>query len=140
MADPEGFLNHLPKPVIINKIKNFIDKQRKPGYWLITGSQNFVLMEKVTESLAGRAAVLTLLPFSLSEILNNGEKTLTVDKILDLKPSNKPVSKKNIGKMILQGGYPEVITKKTLIKNFGLVPILPLILKETFAISNRWEI
>lgn len=126
MADPEGFLNHLPKPVIIDEIqylpellfyiKNFIDKQRKPGYWLITGSQNFVLMEKVTESLAGRAAVLTLLPFSLSEILNNGEKTLTVDKILDLKPSNKPVSKKNIGKMILQGGYPEVITKKNIDK------------------------
>jgi len=50
-------------------IKEKIDSNRdKSGQYLLTGSQNLLLMEKVTESLAGRAAVLRLLPLSRREV------------------------------------------------------------------------
>ncbi|MCG2712772.1 MAG: AAA family ATPase, partial [Candidatus Omnitrophica bacterium] len=75
--DPRIFLKQYPPPVVIDEIqyvpelllyiKSRIDHDRKPGQWLITGSQNFALMHNVTESLAGRAAILSLLPFSLAE-------------------------------------------------------------------------
>ncbi|MBU4361969.1 AAA family ATPase [bacterium] len=76
--DPVGFLNQYRPPLIIDeiqyvpellsyiKIKTRIDENHKPGQWLFTGSQNFTLMHNITQSLAGRAAILFLLPFSLS--------------------------------------------------------------------------
>src|SRR3989304_36440 len=70
--DPLNFLDQYRPPVIIDEIqyvpellsyiKTRIDENRKPGQWLFTGSQNFVLIEKISQSLAGRAAVLSLLP------------------------------------------------------------------------------
>ncbi len=78
--DPLAFLSRYPPPVIIDEIQYFpellsyiktrIDKVRKPGQWLLTGSQNFSLMHSVSQSLAGRAAILSLLPFSFSERIN----------------------------------------------------------------------
>ena len=75
--DPKGFLNQINRPVIIDEIQYFpellsyiktiIDNKRKPGYWVLTGSQNFALMQNISQSLAGRAAILSLLPFSLSK-------------------------------------------------------------------------
>jgi len=75
--DPFGFINAWPPPVIFDEIqyvpeilpviKGKIDEHRKAGQWIITGSQQFQLMQNVTESLAGRVALLTLLPFSASE-------------------------------------------------------------------------
>jgi len=50
-----------------------VDKNPEPGMFIITGSQQFNLMEKVTESLAGRAAFLTLLPFSVAELVSAAE-------------------------------------------------------------------
>ncbi len=78
LADPRGFLASNPPPVIFDEvqqvpellayIKEQIDAHRsKRGQYLLTGSQNLLLMEGVTESLAGRAAVLHLLPLSLAE-------------------------------------------------------------------------
>jgi len=77
--DPNGFLNRFrDRPVILDEIqyvpeilpylKIRIDKERrKNGRWLLTGSQQFQLMKNVSESLAGRIALLELLPFSLLE-------------------------------------------------------------------------
>jgi predicted AAA+ superfamily ATPase len=71
--DPLAFLNQYKPPVIIDEIQYFpellsyiktrIDQNRKPGQWLLTGSQNFVLMHSVTQSLAGRVAILSLFAF-----------------------------------------------------------------------------
>jgi len=68
--DPLHFLEQYSPPVMIDEIqyvpellsyiKTRIDEKRKPGQWLFTGSQNFVLMEGISQSLAGRAAVLSL--------------------------------------------------------------------------------
>ncbi|MDO8969298.1 MAG: AAA family ATPase, partial [Saprospiraceae bacterium] len=77
-TDPRGFLNFYPPPVIFDEIQNApillpyikeqIDAQRsRPGQYILTGSQNLLLMQQVTESLAGRAAILKLLPLTLWE-------------------------------------------------------------------------
>jgi len=77
-ADPQGFLDDLKTPAILDEVQNVpelfafvrarIDRQpRRVGQWLLTGSQDAPLMQGVTESMAGRAAVLHLLPFSVRE-------------------------------------------------------------------------
>ena len=79
LQDPYGFLNRFKnRPVILDEIqyvpeilpylKIKIDaKRQRYGRWLLTGSQQFQLMKNVSESLAGRIALLELLPFSLLE-------------------------------------------------------------------------
>jgi len=77
-SDPRGFLDELKPPAILDEIQNApellpyvrsrIDASpRRTGQWLLTGSQESALMQGVTESLAGRAAVLQLLPLSRAE-------------------------------------------------------------------------
>ncbi len=76
--DPRSFLEGLRLPVILDEIQNtprlldyartLIDANpRRMGQWLFTGSQEAPLMQGITESMAGRAAVLQLLPFSVAE-------------------------------------------------------------------------
>jgi len=78
LSDPRSFLESLRLPVILDEIQNTprlldyartqIDANpRRMGQWLFTGSQEAPLMQGITESMAGRAAVLQLLPFSLAE-------------------------------------------------------------------------
>ncbi len=94
-ADPTGFLDGIETPAILDEIQNVpevfayvrtrIDREpRRVGRWLLTGSQEAPLMQRVKESLAGRAAVLQLLPFSAQE--------------------SAKVS-------LLRGGYPEVLAR-----------------------------
>jgi predicted AAA+ superfamily ATPase len=77
-SDPRAFLEGLRPPVLFDEIQNtpelldyvrtLIDLHpRRMGKWLFTGSQEAPLMRGVSESMAGRAAVLQLLPFSLGE-------------------------------------------------------------------------
>ena len=77
-ADPHGFLDGVKTPAILDEVQNVpevfahvrarIDRgSRRPGQWLLTGSQEAPLMQRMTESMAGRAAVLQLLPFSSRE-------------------------------------------------------------------------
>ena len=75
--NPLDYLRTRKKPIIIDEIqympelasyiKILIDDDRMPGTWFITGSQQFSVMENVTESLAGRAAILALPTFSFPE-------------------------------------------------------------------------
>lgn len=77
-ADPRGLLESIQPPALFDEIQNVpelfpyirtaIDRNpSKRGQWLITGSQEAPLMEGVSESMAGRAAILQLLPLSLAE-------------------------------------------------------------------------
>ena len=79
LRDPNGFLDQFPGktvildeiqyvPSILQYIKMRIDKGRKPGAWVFTSSQQFSLMKGITETLAGRIAILELPPFNLNEI------------------------------------------------------------------------
>jgi predicted AAA+ superfamily ATPase len=123
IEDPKGFLAQHQPPIIIDEIqyapellsyiKSSIDKKRKPGQWLLTGSQNFALMHGVSQSLAGRTAVLSLLPFSFSERINKGLKSKSAEEwikqpLADLPDINKP----GINELILRGNYPEIASRK----------------------------
>jgi uncharacterized protein len=76
--DPRYFLGNFKKGLIIDEIQHvpelfsyiqgITDENSKTGQFIITGSQNFLLMERVTQSLAGRTAIINLLPFSLEEL------------------------------------------------------------------------
>jgi len=94
-VDPRTFLDALKPPVILDEIQNtpellsyirtIIDRQpQRKGQWILTGSQEAPLMQGVTESMAGRAAILQLYPLSSTE--------------------SPKVS-------LLRGGYPDVIAR-----------------------------
>ena len=79
-SDPRAFLDELQPPVVFDEIQNtpeLLDYVRtlidtgphRMGRWLFTGSQEAPLMQGISESMAGRAAVLQLLPFSLAETI-----------------------------------------------------------------------
>ena len=94
-ADPQGFLDGVRLPAVLDEVQNVPEvfalvrarldvHPRRTGRWFLTGSQEAPLMRGVTESLAGRAAVLQLLPFSTREHVKVG---------------------------VLHGGYPEVLAR-----------------------------
>jgi uncharacterized protein len=56
-------------PEIFSYIQGIVDEQDRPGQYILTGSQNFLLLEKISQSLAGRCAIHYLLPFARSELL-----------------------------------------------------------------------
>lgn len=88
-ADSGAFLERHPAPLIVDEIqyapellrhmKVRLDASRRPGQYLITGSQDFALMQGVTESLAGRCAVLTLPTLGLGEV--GAEDTRGIDAL-----------------------------------------------------------
>ena len=77
-SDPLAFLKSYQNGVILDEIQwvpelfSYLqvlsDERNKPGEYLLTGSQNFLLSSQITQSLAGRVALLQLLPFSLKEL------------------------------------------------------------------------
>jgi len=118
MEDPRGFLEMHPPPVILDEvryapdllpyIKEKIDAARhKNGRYLLTGSQNLLLMEKVTESLAGRAAMLRLLPLSRREAQGRPRTSLPWESKRRSSPGI-PYSYRGLWKGFLRGGYPEL--------------------------------
>ncbi len=118
IADPRGFLALNPAPVVFDEIqyvpellfyiKEKIDENRDQyGQYILTGSQNLLLQEKVTETLAGRAAILRLLPLSLSEILGaSGAQFPWEDQET---PSVVQPDVKELWELMLRGCYPELI-------------------------------
>ena len=121
--DPLAFLARHKPPVIIDEIqyapellsyiKTRIDEHRKPGQWLFTGSQHFGLMQGISQSLAGRAAVLTLLPFSVAERIGRGETALTAaDWVRALPEFSEVEARLPLGEVLLRGNYPEIATRK----------------------------
>jgi uncharacterized protein len=75
--DPKGFLNIYNRfviideaqkcPVLFSYIQQIVDESGINGQFILTGSQNFLLLEKITQSLAGRVYIMELLPFSQEE-------------------------------------------------------------------------
>jgi len=111
MRDPKSFLGNHPKGLIIDEVQRIpelmsqiqviVDEKKVPGQFILTGSQNFLLMEKVSQSLAGRTAILNLLPFSL----------------LELEKANINLSGE-LEKILLKGFYPKLFDQKIEIKNY----------------------
>ena len=120
--DPRGFLEKYPPPVIIDEIQNApnllpyikarIEENKKPGQWVITGSQQWALMKGISETLAGRIAILHLYPFSLEEEqkmprLHLGTAEAFVDELMRAKKI--PAKSVPLGRWLLEGGYPEIV-------------------------------
>ncbi len=78
LQDPRGFLRGFPDGVILDEvqrapdlpsyIQGIVDEDPRPGRFILTGSQNLLLLDRVSQSLAGRTRILHLYPFSLSEL------------------------------------------------------------------------
>ncbi len=88
--DPRGFLATYPDRTIIDEaqrvpslfsyLQTHVDTQNKEGMYLLAGSHNFLLMENINQSLAGRTAILKLLPFSHKEMKNGNILPAKVDE------------------------------------------------------------
>jgi predicted AAA+ superfamily ATPase len=119
LADPVAFFAENPPPIILDEIqhapgllpyiKDQIDRDRTPGRWLITGSQKFSLMKGVSETLAGRIAVLELAPLSVSEVARQpapASVELLLSKVFGGTGAGttRGVS---LDDWLLRGGYPE---------------------------------
>ena len=83
VSDPRGFLNGIGTPVIIDEaqyapdlfsyIQSIVDEEDNTGMFVLSGSQNFLMMKNISQSLAGRVGILSLLPFSDKEISSAGK-------------------------------------------------------------------
>ena len=60
-------------PALLSYMQGVIDEKHRPGFFILTGSQNFLMMASVSQTLAGRAAILSLLPFSAAELKAAGQ-------------------------------------------------------------------
>ncbi len=105
-SDPKGFLQEYSKgkgliidefqyvPDLLSYIQLIIDEKKRPAYFILTGSQNFLMNQAITQSLAGRVGILTLLPLSIDEL--NESKLLAGD----------------VNELILNGSYPRLYADK----------------------------
>jgi predicted AAA+ superfamily ATPase len=120
-SDPRGFLEIHSPPVIFDEVqyapdllpyvKERIDEERsRPGQFLLTGSQNLMMLEQVTESLAGRAAILRLLPLSQFEATGRPQARLPWDR-KGGRQQREPIelSYRELRKSFLRGWYPELV-------------------------------
>lgn len=118
-ADPRGFLARYHHNVILDEIQRVpelfsylqteIDRDDAPGRFILTGSQQFLLMEKIGQTLAGRVALLHLMPFSLAEL--SGSKPIDPFKFEDIKTARKP-PRYPLEIILHQGLYPRIYDKK----------------------------
>jgi hypothetical protein len=122
--DPVGFLNENRPPIILDEIqytpqllhyiKSKIDEDRRPGQWILSGSQSFPLMQGVSQSLSGRVAVLSLLPLSWAESQGRGGREHSLDELLSRLYSESAHSMKkelkevSLHDWLLRGAYPEI--------------------------------
>ena len=94
-------------PELLSYIKERVDARRQtPGQYLLTGSQNLLLMQQVSETLAGRAAVLRLLPLAHRE--TDGRRLGRLPWELTRARTGSLPTQETIWRSILRGGYPEI--------------------------------
>jgi uncharacterized protein len=121
--DPKEFLKSLPSdsgiildeiqnvPDLFSYIKVYADELKKDGYFILTGSQNFALAERITQSLAGRVAELTLMPLSINE-LDQAELLPSTIEEYAFKGSYPELYKKDLSIPRFYGDYIDTYIKK----------------------------
>ncbi len=134
LEDPEGFLlSHENEhgiildefqyaPNITTYIKLKSDKKKRPGYFVLTGSQNFLVNKAITESLAGRVGVLNLLPLSNHELLAN-----------NIMPGS-------LSEVLFNGGYPRIYDQHFLPTELYPSYILSYINRDVGSLINQKNI
>lgn len=117
-SDPRGFLELHPSPVIFDEIQNVpdllpyikekIDSHRdRSGQYMLTGSQNLFMMEQISETLAGRVAVLRILPLSRHEKIGSPERPMPW-QAESATPAHSRSSVTELWNDWLRGGFPEL--------------------------------
>lgn len=125
LDDPRGFLGRFAGKVILDEVQRvpslfsymqgIVDEEDRPGRFILSGSQNFLLLQSVSQSLAGRCAVLHLLPLSRSELA--GRKIMNLDRIGHLpagkaRRPTKPAQSNSLFEMLFTGFYPRIHDKR----------------------------
>ena len=115
LADPKGFLRRFSGGVILDEvqrapdllsyIQGIVDRENIPGRFILTGSQQFHVMEKISQTLAGRTAIVYLLPLSLNELL--GQPTPDPYEI-DILPEKKKRPPFSLEDILYKGLYPRI--------------------------------
>jgi len=123
--DPALFMQRFPTPVLIDEIqyapgllpyiKMEVDRNRRPGLYWLTGSQQFQLMKGVSESLAGRVGVVQLLGLSNRESAGHGQSATPFlpmpEDVQSRMMSSGRLNLKDLYKIIWRGSFPEVALK-----------------------------
>jgi len=129
--DPRRFLRpYMDRGVIIDEaqrvpelfsyLQEIVDESKRMGRFILTGSQNFLLMEKITQSLAGRVAVLHLMPFSASELASQNLMLQDLDELL-VKGMYPPLFDRSITANDFYPAYIETYVERDVrsLKNIG---------------------
>ena len=115
IEDPRGFLAQFTDPVILDEVQHvpalfsyiqvLSDERPTPGRFTLSGSQNFLLMRQVSQTLAGRAYISHLMPFSLAEL--HGRALRTTASADEGAPSAEPLPG-DWRNLAVTGGYPPI--------------------------------
>ncbi|MBI5210134.1 MAG: ATP-binding protein [Elusimicrobia bacterium] len=121
-GDPRGFLSGLDGPVILDEVQRVpelflplkaeVDRNRKPGRFLLTGSANAMVLPRLSDALTGRMEVLTLWPLSQGEIDRHREGL--IDLLFDPEaklPVVGALSRDALWERVARGGYPEPMSR-----------------------------
>ena len=119
-TDPAGFVAGLrgtavideiqKAPALLPAIKIAVDRDRRPGRFLLTGSANVLTLPRVSESLAGRMEVVTLWPLSQGELA--GRRETFVDAVLGGELPGRRGGGEDAIVRLLRGGYPEAVARQ----------------------------
>jgi len=94
LADPRRFLTEMPTehglildeiqhaPELLSYMQTIVDREKKNGFFVVMGSQNFLVDQALTQTLAGRMAVVTLLPLSIQELTNADILPAKIDTLM----------------------------------------------------------
>lgn len=120
-SDPMAFVDDLPERVIIDEVqrvpslftslKYAVDRDRKPGRFLLTGSRNVLLVPKLSDSLAGRMAILRLHPFAQCELVGVAADFLSRLFAADFPMSQVQRLKTELASRVAGGGYPPALVR-----------------------------
>jgi uncharacterized protein len=120
--DPQGFVGRLPErsiidevqraPLIFNAMKTVVDRDRRAGRFIITGSTNVLLLPTISDSLAGRMSILRLHPLSRCEITSHNSSF--IDALYQRSFTNKRVDRlgAQLASIIVKGGFPPALARK----------------------------
>lgn len=114
--DPVAFLSAFGWPLVIDEIqrapqlmlaiKASVDRDRVPGKYLLTGSANVLALPKIADSLAGRMAIVDLLPFSQAEMAARQSSFVELALNGNL-PTSGSLPLENLEEALVKGGFPE---------------------------------
>jgi predicted AAA+ superfamily ATPase len=120
-SDPAGFIRGFDlvtidevqrAPELLRAIKLSVDRDRRAGRFLLTGSANILTLPKVSESLAGRMEIVNLMPISRAEIAGKKAAFLRMAFTGKLVKPGRPLIGDDLVQAALIGGYPEMLRRE----------------------------